>query len=448
VFGRQTPGLQTTVQLAESAIKGFDSLKETVEEEEEKERMSQTKTYGLENKKTITTPIIKPATPEQKAELDKLIVSTEVPAKVEAIPPTQTAQKEPLITQTKTVEVKPEPPNPAERTRIQLTNVPATLKEVKPPESFPTAKEKLTLGEPFAGYTDFADCVAKNQEKDNPEAYCGSIKHETEGEMVYRKTVAERLTEEGHAIVLVNTNVKEIQTQVLKTTESVVEQTNKALDEVHLRIDGQSKEFRAIQENSKSFAETTAKKVDIEPIINGLAELKSVVDKKADTDSFSKKLAEIEAIVAKKADVEPINKELGETKATLAKKADTESITKELTETKTAFAKTTENLTKLEEKVTSIEEKYKAIVKLAETTNAKNDKTFVELTEENEKLKTQVKDSEEKKAKETADAKAIAEKALTIAENTQDKLKGEFKGKSKELKHEEPVRGDPMKGGN
>ena len=33
---------------------------------------------------------------------------------------------------------------------------------------------------PFADYKDFADCVAKNQDKDNPEAYCGFIKHQVE----------------------------------------------------------------------------------------------------------------------------------------------------------------------------------------------------------------------------------------------------------------------------
>jgi hypothetical protein len=35
---------------------------------------------------------------------------------------------------------------------------------------------------PFAGYKDFDECVKKNQDKDNPEAYCGSIKHKIEGE--------------------------------------------------------------------------------------------------------------------------------------------------------------------------------------------------------------------------------------------------------------------------
>jgi len=33
---------------------------------------------------------------------------------------------------------------------------------------------------PFAGYTDFAACVAQNKDKGNPEAYCGTIKHKVE----------------------------------------------------------------------------------------------------------------------------------------------------------------------------------------------------------------------------------------------------------------------------
>jgi hypothetical protein len=36
------------------------------------------------------------------------------------------------------------------------------------------------LGEPFAGYQDFAACVAQNKDKGNPNAYCGYIKHKVE----------------------------------------------------------------------------------------------------------------------------------------------------------------------------------------------------------------------------------------------------------------------------
>ena len=34
---------------------------------------------------------------------------------------------------------------------------------------------------PMGEYTDFDDCVLKNQDKDNPDAYCGAIKAKIEG---------------------------------------------------------------------------------------------------------------------------------------------------------------------------------------------------------------------------------------------------------------------------
>lgn len=34
---------------------------------------------------------------------------------------------------------------------------------------------------PFAGYKNFDACVAKNRDKRNPKAYCGAVKHRTEG---------------------------------------------------------------------------------------------------------------------------------------------------------------------------------------------------------------------------------------------------------------------------
>jgi len=37
---------------------------------------------------------------------------------------------------------------------------------------------------PFAGYEDFAECVRQNQDKGNPEAYCGAIKHKVEDKAV------------------------------------------------------------------------------------------------------------------------------------------------------------------------------------------------------------------------------------------------------------------------
>lgn len=43
-----------------------------------------------------------------------------------------------------------------------------------------TMRTAMKKGAPFAGYKDFADCVSQNSDKENPQAYCGSIKHKVE----------------------------------------------------------------------------------------------------------------------------------------------------------------------------------------------------------------------------------------------------------------------------
>jgi len=60
----------------------------------------------------------------------------------------------------------------------------------KAKEWFEKHKEGIIgMGEPFAGYKDFADCVAKNKDKDNPEAYCAAIKHRVEEAMLNGKKI-------------------------------------------------------------------------------------------------------------------------------------------------------------------------------------------------------------------------------------------------------------------
>jgi len=50
--------------------------------------------------------------------------------------------------------------------------------------------EAIHVGEPFAGYADFADCVAKNQDKEDPEAYCGQI--QAQAETALKEALAEK----------------------------------------------------------------------------------------------------------------------------------------------------------------------------------------------------------------------------------------------------------------
>lgn len=71
---------------------------------------------------------------------------------------------------------------------------PAGKKEMTTAEektsSFLANLASMQKGAPFAGYEDFAACVAANSDKDDPEAYCGKIKHDTEDKKTSSKTAA------------------------------------------------------------------------------------------------------------------------------------------------------------------------------------------------------------------------------------------------------------------
>lgn len=63
----------------------------------------------------------------------------------------------------------------------QVLKLPDASADPDEPGDGAAAADKVA-GDPFAGYRDFADCVAQNQEKDDPEAYCGTIQRAAEGD--------------------------------------------------------------------------------------------------------------------------------------------------------------------------------------------------------------------------------------------------------------------------
>jgi len=57
--------------------------------------------------------------------------------------------------------------------------------------------QKEDLQKPFANYTSWEDCVSQNSDKDDPEAYCATIKRQVEGKgqrVSYSKTELEKMT--------------------------------------------------------------------------------------------------------------------------------------------------------------------------------------------------------------------------------------------------------------
>lgn len=75
--------------------------------------------------------------------------------------------------------------------QVQLPGTPPTKALPPPPcENCDEARRRLLAGRPFADYADFADCVAKNQDKSDPEAYCGAIQASVEGKALPMPTAA------------------------------------------------------------------------------------------------------------------------------------------------------------------------------------------------------------------------------------------------------------------
>jgi hypothetical protein len=68
---------------------------------------------------------------------------------------------------------------------------------------------KHIAGDPFGGYKNFSECVEKNKDKDNPEAYCGSIKAKTEKKDMF-KAVLENMKSEIDAVLSKFEDVEEL----------------------------------------------------------------------------------------------------------------------------------------------------------------------------------------------------------------------------------------------
>jgi len=196
VLSPEIPGYDgTTVDLAETARRETLRLLETViKTEQEKEEYKLTEISKIKATIAVTPrPVIAVGSvkeivepPAQKPEIKQ----------VEPVPLPQPPKETPLI-------VKQQIPQSAiDPTITESIIKPAetlTLKESKI-NGINEISTKLSLGEPFAEYPNFAACVAANQDKENPEAYCGQIKHETE-EILTLKANMKQLTQKINEVI-------------------------------------------------------------------------------------------------------------------------------------------------------------------------------------------------------------------------------------------------------
>jgi len=361
VLSPEEPGIEgTTIELMETArdgVKPFSQLAEKLtNQKEEQEKMANKE---LEGKVAIEKPTMIPWN------IDKL---KETPTKTEpltvTVPSGAHVVADGAVTPIPLVNVCQD--NKMVEPLIPVPIKEVKLKEVKAPPKLNLNEDapKLKLGEPFGGYTDFADCVAKNQDKENPEAYCGSIKHEVEGEMFFRKRVVE----------IVN-----LMTENMPTIHENIETLRSLLVETMARI----------KPDDVSWSQKC--------------------------DELSKRLAGIpNDDLGWKTEIDAI-------KAEAKKQAD--ELAPKIEDLKTMTAKS----------LVEMQAKFDENTKAYQTLLAEADKHNLDLKAQKDKLELAVaefKQAEEKKVKETADAMKVAEEAKTIAENTADKMKGQFKGKS------------------
>lgn len=265
-----------------------------------------------------------------------------------------------------------------------------TLEEPKPQKPIQTAEitlpKPLKLGEPFGGYTDFADCVAKNQDQDDPGAYCVYIKHKTEGETVKPLTTSENIYE----------TQKQLASEMSKSTsDSYIRDIKLAeyLNSVGKALQQIFPHFKTTFEKMREDADANSK-AQITQINEALSKIGNQMNEFATT--YNKKLVEVKAKLPKD-DLTwktEIKQEIGRVSDNLAHyKEDYDKTFKDIDTKVVEFQSTTESENKeLKEKVQKLEDEKAKITEELGKFKQEKEKTV----QETQKTKIRMDNVEDK----------------------------------------------------
>ena len=140
---------------------------------------------------------------------------------------------------------------------IETVKLKPLIKEVAP---------RMKLGEPFASYSDFEDCVSKNSDKDDPEAYCGRVKKEAEETVHFRSGVVGKVNE----IVEAWNNLR-----FPEDDKSWVQQIKQITETVNLTKQALTEMIKAIPPDNLGWIDAEAKL--LETMTSGLKKLEETV---------------------------------------------------------------------------------------------------------------------------------------------------------------------------
>ena len=111
---------------------------------------------------------------------------------------------------------------------------------------------KIVGHDPFGEYESFEDCVNKNQDKDDPEAYCATIKREIEGE-------TDSFMEKVKSLLRLSKgdkNMKNIKRLVLAERAKTIAK-DQSLEEIEVQITDLKQKRDILQEQLNGFSEVT-----------------------------------------------------------------------------------------------------------------------------------------------------------------------------------------------
>jgi hypothetical protein len=316
---------------------------------------------------------------------------------------------------------EPVPITPAEQPKIEA---PVVTVPVPPEEESVAATEMLRLGEPFASYSDMDDCIAKNPDKEDPAAYCASIKQKSEGDTPPATETSMNVYETNKSIMkLMEWNSTKGYIRDVRNAEA----TNKLIEsllKVKKRIAKTNKTINKLTENYNNALKELAKSIN-----NSNSRSAKTLTESINTSFTSLPKDDL----SWKTSVKKLDK----------------ATTKNLKELKKQIHKTTKQVAKevriMKQSIREYKREFDGILKKA-------DDNVVKLRGENKNLQEKMDKQigTQNTAKETADKKLAEtiDKLTTQVENLESGLRGSFKGRSKVpvQKDEEITTSDPMKG--
>lgn len=147
---------------------------------------------------------------------------------------------------------------------LSIVSVPGFQEASLAPEGFIAIENVFKrVGEPFGEYKDFDDCVSKNSDKDNPEAFCAWLEHQITGKWpgeeslkVYGKNIKEGKGISGEA-------------EIMADKDNVLEKILTKIESIEDRLDEQ---------------DDVEEPLDIEAEINGIKARLSAIEDKLGTE--------------------------------------------------------------------------------------------------------------------------------------------------------------------